>query len=138
MRNKKDVLEKVLEDYNDVFADINNVLLFGGEELMKDTELTNVRAKSYYKIDGKVREQERDVVKCWKKGYIHLAVVGLENQTMQDEDMVFRVIGYDGTMYRNNLNLKPPVRQPVVTTVLHFGERPWNSKRRKERFLYNS
>ncbi len=127
MRNKKDVSQKVLEDYNDVFADINNVLLFGGKELMKETELTNVRTKSYYKVDGKVREQERDVVKYWKKGYMHLAVVGLENQSMQDKDMVFRVIGYDGAVYRNNLNLKPPVRQPVITTILHFGEKPWNT-----------
>ncbi len=28
----KDVTEKILEDYNDVFADIANVLLFQGKE----------------------------------------------------------------------------------------------------------
>jgi len=29
---QKDITEKVLEDYNDVFADIINGLLFGGEQ----------------------------------------------------------------------------------------------------------
>ena len=32
---QKDITEKVLEDYNDVFADIINGLLFGGEQEIK-------------------------------------------------------------------------------------------------------
>lgn len=32
---EKDIAEKVLEDYNDVFADIVNVLLFQGEQIVK-------------------------------------------------------------------------------------------------------
>ena len=33
---EKDIVEKTLEAYNDVFADIVNVLLFDGEKLIKD------------------------------------------------------------------------------------------------------
>ena len=31
----KDIVEKTLESYNDVFADIVNVLLFDGDEVIK-------------------------------------------------------------------------------------------------------
>lgn len=31
---EKDITEKILADYNDVFADIVNVLLFGGKQLL--------------------------------------------------------------------------------------------------------
>ena len=35
----KDIAEKHLEELNDVFADIVNVLLFDGEQLVKENEL---------------------------------------------------------------------------------------------------
>ena len=34
---EKDVTEKILESYNDVFADIVNVLLFGGRQVVAPT-----------------------------------------------------------------------------------------------------
>lgn len=36
---EKDIVEKTLETYNDVFADIINVLLFNGEQQVKEDEL---------------------------------------------------------------------------------------------------
>jgi hypothetical protein len=36
-----DVVEKILESYNDVFADIVNVLLFNGESVIKPDELVD-------------------------------------------------------------------------------------------------
>ena len=36
---EKDVTEKILESYNDVFADIVNVLLFGGRQVVAPDEL---------------------------------------------------------------------------------------------------
>ena len=36
---KKDITEKNLEAWNDVFADIVNVLLFKGENLVKEADL---------------------------------------------------------------------------------------------------
>ena len=38
---EKDITEKVLEAYNDVFADIVNVLLFNGKEILKAEELVD-------------------------------------------------------------------------------------------------
>ena len=44
---EKDKIEKLLEDYPDVFADIINVLVYQGEEVVKPEELrtTNIRSQ---------------------------------------------------------------------------------------------
>ena len=36
---EKDIAQKILEAYNDVFADIVNVLLFDGKEVIRPDEL---------------------------------------------------------------------------------------------------
>ena len=38
---EKDITQKVLEDNNDIFADIVNVLLFDGESEVEENELVN-------------------------------------------------------------------------------------------------
>ena len=43
---EKDIAEKVLEDYNDVFADIVNVLLFQGEQIVKPEQLEDKTLRS--------------------------------------------------------------------------------------------
>ena len=60
---EKDISEKVLEDYDDVFADIVNVLLFHGERLVKEDELENVKDRSQYKADEKLHEGVKAVCK---------------------------------------------------------------------------
>lgn len=118
---QKDISEKILEAYNDVFSDIVNVLLFGGDEVLKPEELEEQAPRTAYKADGKYREIERDVAKRWKNENIRLACIGLENQTEADADMPLRIMGYDGAEYRTQLNSKQEERYPVVTLVLYFG-----------------
>jgi hypothetical protein len=120
---QKDISEKILEAYNDVFSDIVNVLLFDGEEVIKPDELEEQAPRTAYKADGKYREIERDVAKRWKNGNIRVACVGLENQTEPDDDMSLRIIGYDGAEYRAQLNGEQKERYPVVTMVLYFGHK---------------
>ena len=123
-----------MESYADVFADIINVLLFDGVRLIKPPDLLDSLPHSVYKgTDKKIHDEERDIAKFWKQGNIHIAFVGLENQTDKDSDMVFRVIGYDGATYRDQLNHdeegKPKVRFPVITLVLYFGYKSrWGKK----------
>lgn len=129
---QKDISEKLLEDYNDVFADIINVLLFHGEQRVKPEALEDAKSKSQYKADdGKLHEQERDVMKYWREGNIRLAVYGLENQTIADEQMPVRIFGYEGANYRSQYRNKQIV--PVVTVVLYYGtakkwDKPLNLK----------
>ena len=129
--SEKDIAEKTLEEYNDVFADIANVILFGGEQIIHEDELEDAVPYSMYKVDDKVHEQERDCAKYWKKHKVRIALCGLENQTVQDNDMPLRVIGYDGAAYRAELlDDSQRVRYPVITLVLYFGDKPWTAYRR--------
>ncbi len=125
---EKDIAEKVLEEYDDVFADIVNVLLFGGERVIDPDELETAFSLSAYKADGRVRGLDRDVAKYWKKQNIRIAFVGFENQTTADKYMPLRVLSYDGGEYRKQYSDKgnDSVVYPVVTLVLYFGKEKWN------------
>ena len=123
---EKDMSEKILEDYNDVFSDIVNVLLFQGKELIEPSSLENISVHSQYRAeDDRLHEQERDTAKKWKKYNVQLAIIGIENQTVVEKKMPFRLIGYDGASYKSQLQAKEDPIAPVVTIVLYFGEDHW-------------
>ena len=129
---KKDIAEKNLEAWNDVFADIVNVLLFKGKRLMKEKDLEADTKDNIIKANGEIHEQERDVSKFWKNGEIRISILGFENQTVQDKNMPLRVISYDGASYKQELldkNLKQ--KYPVATLVLYFGtDSKWKAPKR--------
>ena len=62
-RNDKDITEKALIAYNDVFADIVNNLLFSGRKVISENELEQGRERSAYLGEKGIREQERDISK---------------------------------------------------------------------------
>ena len=78
MPNEKNSTEKHLLNYADVFADVVNVLVFHGKEVIDPKDLVSTEARSVLTLHGKTREQERDVVKIWTKGNTKIALVGLE------------------------------------------------------------
>ncbi|MCR5123220.1 MAG: Rpn family recombination-promoting nuclease/putative transposase [Ruminococcus sp.] len=125
---QKDIAEKILEEYNDVFADIVNALIFGGKQIVDPDDLETASSLSAYKADEKIRSLDRDVAKYWKHGRIRIAFAGLENQTVRDKYMPLRVISYDGNEYRKQYSDKSndSVIYPVVTLVLYFGKEKWN------------
>ena len=134
---EKDIAEKTLEAFNDVFADIVNGLLFKGKQVIQEYALTDAQPYSMYKTEGRLREQERDVAKYWNKTTgsrisVRIALLGFENQSKYEKDMPLRVIGYDGTAYRAELYQEE--RYPVITLVLYFGNAPWG----KNRSLYDA
>ena len=137
---EKDLAQKTLEAYNDVFADIVNVLLFEGKQLILEDDLEQESPDSSYKVDGKLHELKRDVAKYWKHNNIRIALVGLENQIETDKYMPIRVMSYDAAAYRqqllNQYETDPETGKqvkkkntdpiyPVVTMVLYFGNLPW-------------
>ncbi len=140
----KDITEKTLEAYNDVFADIINVLLFNGKQTVKENELEDAIVRYHYKADGgKLHEMERDTAKYWKDSNIRIACFGYENQTMPDIDAPLRGAGYDGSEYRRQMladyeettgpdgakkiTRKRNPRYPVITLFLYFGyKKHWN------------
>lgn len=124
----KDITEKILADYNDVFADIINGVLFDGEQVVSENELANVKDKSQYKFSNRIHEQERDVSKHWIPHRICFALYGLEHETGTEPYIPMRIFGYDGASYRGQLTSgeKDKPNYPVVTIVLYFGLKHWN------------
>ena len=129
----KDITQKVLEKYNDVFADILNVLLFDGRNVVEESALIDALPMSMLKIDGRVRTQERDIAKYWRKNKINVALFGLENQTVPNKLMPLRVFGYDGAEYvkQSRKENSDRAKYPVITLVLYLGyEKRWNYPKR--------
>ena len=126
--NGKDITQKMFERYNDVFADIVNVLLFNGKRIVDEGALTDTPVDSALKIDGEIHSQDRDVAKYWKNSQINIALFGLENQTVPDKLMPMRVIGYDGAEYKKQVleENRYKKKYPVITLVLYMGyDRNW-------------
>ena len=148
MTHDKDILEKKLEDYNDVFADIINGLLPLDEKIAPE-DLQDVRTRNVYSSSGEIHEQERDTVKLWTKGGIIFCLLVLENQSTIDKAMPVRVAGYEGGDYRVQITRRDDdikaakkaedseeVKRllntkfyPVVTIVLYYGMRCWKKPR---------
>lgn len=136
----KDTTQKRLEDFEDIFADISNVLLYDGEDVIKENELETVTVKDTYTVEHQIHEVERDVAKRWKHHSLHISLIGLENQTDPDYKMPLRVICYDGASYRAQLNAEESKKTyPVITLVLYMGtEKHWTApKQLTDRFKYD-
>ena len=137
---EKDILEKKLLMFNDVFADFVNGIMFDGKDVVKEDELVDLSGWSHYKgDDSKHRFQDRDVVKLWKKEKVVISLIGIENQDIPDKNMVFRVLSYDGASYRTQLVEEESRKRkknagidgefqdifPVITFVIYYGEEEW-------------
>lgn len=124
---EKDRAEKYLEAYPEVFADITNSLIVG-KTLVQPEDLKDGPTGSVYKAehpDG-LREQRRDIAKYVEKAGVGIVLIGLENQSTVDPDMVFRVMGYDYASYRGQMDAGQR-RFPVITGVLYYGDSPWHA-----------
>ena len=146
---EKDILEKKLFMFNDVFADFLNGIIFNGRQVVEESELFDLSGWSHYKADdSRHRYQDRDVVKLWKKKNVVISLIGIENQDVPDKDMVFRVLSYDGASYKTQLAKKDEDKRkhlkdkknteiveigkenekdifPVITFVVYYGEEEW-------------
>lgn len=124
---EKDSSEKLLEDYADIFADICNVLAFHGETLLREEDLFPGPTESIYKAEsGELHQQFRDVMKYDRRGKALFSIIGLENQTSIDKDLVFRIMKYDAASYQYQIESGENYRRPVFTLVLYFGNKRWS------------
>lgn len=125
----QDVTEKILEAYDDVFADIVNALLFRGKQIINPADLTDAQNVSTYKLDDSIKWQERDVSKYWQKNKMKISCFGFENQTKVDYAMPIRTMNYDAAEYYKQIGTTEPY-YPVITLVLYFGtKQKWTKKK---------
>lgn len=86
---EKDITEKTLASYNDVFSDIVNGLLFSGRPVVDPDSLSDVMPYSMYKADGKIHEQERadpDYVSTDRTPFVHTDEVLKLMSLLTDDD----------------------------------------------------
>lgn len=122
---EKDLAEKKLEAYAEVFADIFNVLLFK-KEIIKPEQLLDGPTESVYKAEsGSLKGQYRDTLKHYRNSTFSVASFGIENQSKIDADMPIRVLGYDYTSYHEQ-TVNGVKRFPVITIVLNFSNKKWD------------
>ena len=103
---QKDLREKLLEDYDDVFSDIFNVLVFR-DKVIKQQYLRTSATESVYKSETKeYRGQYRDILKEYTDScLLEIGSLGIENQSTLDDYMPVRVMGYDYAKYRKAISV---------------------------------
>lgn len=141
---EKDMAEKKLEDYPEVFTDIVNTLLFSDSSIRLDeNKIVDGPTESIYKAEEQDKEQRRDTFKYYdigNKGILFcVAAYGIENQSTIDNVMPVRIMNYDASAYKSQVfDLKSSSKQtnqkrkriyPVITIVLNFSEKEWKTSR---------
>lgn len=123
---EKDLRGKLLEDYEDVFSDIFNGLLFK-ERVIEERYLKSEPTESVYKAEtGTFRGQFRDVIKEYRNScMLEIGSLGIENQSTYDKYIPVRVMGYDYAKYRSQMDKKKKILLPVITIVLNFSDKKW-------------
>ena len=144
----KDLAEKNLLQYKDVFSDIVNVNLFGGRCYVSAEELSREPGELITKTvsDDKLRQLQMDVpMKCKKNNRSFFLC--LENQSDKNNVMPVRDMGYQHAKYMEQIkevkesnrkigNYPNPVTKeindsqklsPVITLVLNYSQKEWET-----------
>ena len=131
-----DLRKKLLEDYEDVFSDIFNGLVFE-DNIIKQQYLRMSSTESIYKAEnGVYRDQFRDVLKEYTDScLLEIGSLGIENQSTLDDYIPVRIMGYDYTKYRSQIDRKKYPLLPVITIVLNFSDKPWNDTKSLHRIM---
>lgn len=125
---EKDLSAKKLEDYNEVFADIYNTLLFRKQVLLPE-RLKSGPTESVYKTDSKrFHSQGRDILKRYhNQTNLMISSFGIENQAYHDKTMPIRIMRYDVGTYQQQIYDGEAQMTPVITIVLNMTENRWTA-----------
>ena len=135
---EKDITEKLLTDIDEVFADIYNNLCFKGENIIKPDDLSNASVTTAFISNDVTRGLISDVSKIYKNSNLTLALLNIENQSTEDSDMPFRIIGYEGAKYNSQLISGSDARYAVATLVLNFNtKKRWSTPKSIKESLKN-
>ena len=135
---EKDITEKLLTDIDEVFADIYNSLCFNGENIIKPDDLSSASVTSAFISNDVTRGLISDVSKIYKNSNLTLALLNIENQSTEDSDMPFRIIGYEGAKYNSQLISGSDARYAVATLVLNFNtKKRWSTPKSIKESLKN-
>ena len=135
---EKDITEKLLTDIDEVFADIYNNLCFNGKNIIKPYDLSSASVTTAFISNDVTRGLISDVSKIYKNSNLTLALLNIENQSTEDRDMPFRIIGYEGAKYNSQLISGSDERYAVATLVLNFNtKKRWSTPKSIKESLKN-
>lgn len=126
---EKDILEKILLSYADVFADCENSLVYKGKRVLKPEELLPAPTESFYHGPGQYSDTKENCVQVQNqfcdvsfyrvdKGNIRAQYM-IGNETRLKKRQVLRKASYQGGAYRGQLESGKPT-YPVMGIVLDW------------------
>ena len=140
----RDLTEKNLVEEAEVFADISNVNLYDGRNVIQPEDLELLPQEMHYKdSEGKPAKVMADVRMRWRKNGSVIAMIQIENQSEINNIMPIRDLGYIFNNYNEQIkehqreNERNDRRfyarglgdaeclQPVITFVLYYGKEEW-------------
>ena len=145
----RDLTEKNLVEEAEVFADISNVNLYDGRNVIQPEDLELLPQEMHYKdSEGKPAKVMADVRMRWRKNGSVIAMIQIENQSEINNIMPIRDLGYIFNNY--NEQIKEHQRenerngrhfyareleadeclQPVITFILYYGKEEWVGQQR--------
>lgn len=125
---QKDLSQKDLEFYPDVFADTMNALMYDGKPVVHPENLQPAPTETLYAgAEKDLRNQFHDVSKYEMQGERIKLQYTLENETVCDRKMVLRKAGYEGAVYREQYDKKMKETYPIIGAVLYWGCKKWNA-----------
>ena len=126
---KKDTVEKEFVAFPDIAADVINVLLSGGKEVVQAENLWAGPTETLYQGREKLRSQYEDLCKYeLSNGKINIMYL-IANQSKTDGKMLFRKAGYLGGVYREQYEKKTQNSFPVIEFILYWGNPRWKGSR---------
>ncbi len=128
---EKDMTQKMLLEYPDVFADIFNALVFEGSSVLEPDKLVQVPSENISIPDGvRAKQLFRDVLMEHRENGSRYLILAVENQSAVDYTMPLRGMGMDYATYEQQLRKEGTHELvPVITLVLYYGTERWTGPR---------
>ena len=117
---EKDITEKVLMSYADVFADCINALVYGGKQRLSAENTQPAPTESFYQ-GKKPHNQLCDVSRYLVEQGCIVAQYIIENETQPRERQILRNISYQGGVYRHQLESSVPVYAVIDIVIAWTG-----------------
>lgn len=127
-----DISSKKLIWHNDVFSDIFDTIIFKKPYIKPENLRDLIPEHIYEDFFGNLRSMERDILKEYGEGkgenYFAIAELGIGNQAAVDPTVPVRVMGYDYTVYKRQLDEYTSTKR-TLRQMLKSAEREGNMEK---------
>lgn len=126
-KEEKDIVEKEFVSFPDITADVINVLLHNGKQVIEAGNLLSGPTETIYQGYERLRSQYEDLCKYELAGGRVNIMYLIANQSHADGKMLLRKAGYTGAVYREQYERKTRDIFPVIELILYWGHPRWKN-----------